>query len=868
MNFPLISEYIDSILYAEDNFATLSNLRPILDEDGRPIMSSGNFAVVFKMNDIITHKEYAVKCFIKDQVGRNLAYKKITEELANIDSSFFVNIKYYENELFVDSNNSDESEFPVVVMDWVDGHSLEYYYINNKFDSIDWNLIFCSLFQLAFWLNTKPFAHGDIKPDNIIVRNDGSLVLVDYDGMYVPSMKGQCARENGTPDYTLPYRTIDDFDNHIDDFALLTLMLKIKSLVVYPSSNLTQLGQEDYISINKSAFIKNVYPSYDKVLNSLVHNVVSILICGSYEKSYDFLSNFIDTTLEEVSLSATKTPKEKKLKTYGGFMQENRNENSTFPNFTFSGCLFAASDYECYGIDGPSGEPLEWGWNDMCVPPYIYCVANHAFAGCNDVNSIELSSSLKIVGDNAFTYCKDLNYIVFRSPIIWSAPDICDRNVIILVPDTTSELFKSKLTNHKEQIWEYTQWANSTNTQITIIDHELQIEDGDYVYSPDKTKIIKYLGNESIINIPEGVITICDSAFAGKTCSIINMPNSVTNIGARAFYRCQSLHTINLSKQLQILPPDVFGECYSLQSISLPDSIETIQSLAFGYCKTLFSVKLPRFLKRLDDNVFAGCENLSNIELPCGLYHIGEGCFERSSLKSIELPDSVNYLGDSAFRDCKLLEHVVLSDSLTDINKYLFYQCINLKSVNIPYRVERICDEAFSGCENKKLTIKLPSNLREIGYEVFEGISIDNIDVSKSSFEKDTYALYTSAKTELITVLKKSGRYTIPSSVKKIRMSSVYDCFFDKIVIPESVKSIEQRAFCRGKITNIYITSMIDIDPGSFYPCVGTIYVPAGLFEYYNDILKRITKDGFTYPGTHLYMNKHLEVNYDSYRIT
>ena len=39
----------------------------------------------------------------------------------------------------------------------------------------------------------QPFAHGDLKPDNILVRDDGSLVLVDYDGMYVPAMQGQKA---------------------------------------------------------------------------------------------------------------------------------------------------------------------------------------------------------------------------------------------------------------------------------------------------------------------------------------------------------------------------------------------------------------------------------------------------------------------------------------------------------------------------------------------------------------------------------------------------------------------------------------------------------------------------------------------------
>ena len=82
MNFPLISEYIDAIRLAEDNFDKLSNLRPVLDGNGNPIMSSGNFAVVFKMKDVNDGRYYAVKCFLKEQEGRNERYQEIADELA------------------------------------------------------------------------------------------------------------------------------------------------------------------------------------------------------------------------------------------------------------------------------------------------------------------------------------------------------------------------------------------------------------------------------------------------------------------------------------------------------------------------------------------------------------------------------------------------------------------------------------------------------------------------------------------------------------------------------------------------------------------------------------------------------------------
>ena len=70
MNYPLISEYIEAIKSAEDNFQELAHLRVVLGDDGQPVMTSGNFSVVFKMKVGETGKLYALKCFTKEQEGR------------------------------------------------------------------------------------------------------------------------------------------------------------------------------------------------------------------------------------------------------------------------------------------------------------------------------------------------------------------------------------------------------------------------------------------------------------------------------------------------------------------------------------------------------------------------------------------------------------------------------------------------------------------------------------------------------------------------------------------------------------------------------------------------------------------------------
>lgn len=230
MNYPLISEYIEAIKAAEDNFEELSYLRPVMDDNGLPVMTSGNFAVVFKMKDERDEKYYAVKCFTKEQEGREVAYHQITEELKNVSSPYLTSVRYWDKELFVDTDKTNETEFPVLLMDWVEGKTLDKYLRENLDDKFALEMLAYRFSQLAQWLIPQPFAHGDLKPDNILVREDGTLVLVDYDGMYVPAMKGQKARELGSPDFRHPQRTENTFDEHIDDFSLVSIMLSLKGI--------------------------------------------------------------------------------------------------------------------------------------------------------------------------------------------------------------------------------------------------------------------------------------------------------------------------------------------------------------------------------------------------------------------------------------------------------------------------------------------------------------------------------------------------------------------------------------------------------------------------------------------------------------
>lgn len=192
MNYPSISEYIQALRSPEENFGErLEHLRLVCDGNNEPVMSSGNFAVVFKMTD--GERSYALKCFTKEQEGRGKAYEQIAKELRTVPSSFLVHIDYFEAELFVDSRQTTETEFPVLLMDWVDGMPLDKYVATIAHDREARERLLYELHALMTFLLPQHFAHGDLKPDNILVQSNGRVKLLDYDGMYVGAMDGQPA---------------------------------------------------------------------------------------------------------------------------------------------------------------------------------------------------------------------------------------------------------------------------------------------------------------------------------------------------------------------------------------------------------------------------------------------------------------------------------------------------------------------------------------------------------------------------------------------------------------------------------------------------------------------------------------------------
>ena len=552
MNYPLISEYVEAVKSAEDNLNELAYLRPVLDGDGNPVMSSGNFAVVFKIRSERDGSLYALKCFTKDQPGRDESYKLIADELECVQSTYLAKVRYIDKELFVDTQNSDETEYPVLLMDWVKGVTLDNYIRLNINDGYALDLLAYNFSRLAMWLLPQPFAHGDLKPDNILVRDDGSLTLVDYDGMYVPAMQGQKARELGSPDFRHPLRTGDDFNEHIDDFPAVSILLSLKLIAqnpdllnIYGASDRLLFSESDYRDLSSCALLKQVYPSPSPDINTLV----SLFTIASVHKNLSQVSFrllAVEKPLKQKviveEILSTKVTKEDLAE---AVTDEFGAKYSKDGKRLLKGC----DDIEQYKIKEGTKIICDYAFyfctslREISIPNSVKSIGNNAFGDCYSLQEISIPNSIKSIGDSAFGDCHSLREISIPN----SVKSIGDSAFYFC-----TSLREISIPNSVKSIGEKTFLWCSSLQEITI---------------------------------PDSVTCISNSAF-WKCYSLqkISIPDSVTSIGDRAFFWCRSLREISIPNSVTSIGNSAFFCCGSLQRIIIPQgSREKFEKLLPDY---------------------------------------------------------------------------------------------------------------------------------------------------------------------------------------------------------------------------------------------------------------------------------------------
>ena len=718
------------------------------------------------MYDPQAHKDVAVRCFLKEQEGRAESYQLIAQELAYTSSSFLTPFRYLDKELFVESQSTNDEEFPVVLMDWVEGETLDRYIQSHLDEPNALRLLAFQFSRLASWLLSQPFAHGDLKPDNILVRSDGTLTLVDYDGMFVPAMEGTAARELGSPDFRHPLRTAERFNEHIDDFPLAVILLSLKALSLSPSlwntygaSDRLLFSATDYRDLSSCALLQAFPPLFTD--SELTRLYALFLLAHSEEGlsnvSFRLLNLKYPELVEEEVLSTIVTDEDlaEGVKDEYGVIYSKDGKRLLKGNKTLTE----------YTVRKGTRVICHWAFSrcksltSLTLPSSLQSIGYCAFYGCSSLSSLTLPSSLQSIGNRAFEDCNSLTSLTLPSSL-QSIGDSVFRGC--------NSLSSLTLPSSLQSIGDCAFYGCSSLSSLTLPSSLQSI--GDSAFGG--------CSSLSSLTLPSSLQSIGDSAFnCCESLSSLTLPSSLKSIGDGAFGGCSSLSSLTLPSSLQSIGNSAFFCCNSLSSLTFPSSLQSIGNGAFGGCKSLSSLTFPSSLQSIGYCAFSGCESLEDITLPKGLQYIGFAAFALcSSLKKIILPEELQTIIGGAFNGCSSLtsvicnsyymvtenmlltsdgtkviscwgknRHQTIPNGVQYIDDYAFVGCSSLINLIFPDSLQLIVNGAFEYC-NSLTSLTLPSSLQSIGYRAFWGCkSLSTLYIpagTEAHFERILHARY------------------------------------------------------------------------------------------------------------------------------
>lgn len=207
----------------------LRSTLPAVDRLGMPLVTSGQFAYVYKLKSTNGNGDFAVRCFRGYLGDRDQRYRAIQEHLWGSPVSYLSEFSYASEGILVGGNR-----FPILFMNWIEGPTLDLY-VSEMLHRQDVLLHLSEEWlRLLQALQASGIAHGDLQHGNIIVEH-GQLRLVDHDGIFVPKMDGWSASEVGHQHYQHPQRNAQHFDEKLDRFSSLVIYLSLLALAEQPS---------------------------------------------------------------------------------------------------------------------------------------------------------------------------------------------------------------------------------------------------------------------------------------------------------------------------------------------------------------------------------------------------------------------------------------------------------------------------------------------------------------------------------------------------------------------------------------------------------------------------------------------------------
>jgi len=210
---------------------------------GLPKPVSGASASVFTVQNA-DGRRWAVKCFTRFVNDQAVRYQCISETLRTVKKPWRVEFEYLPEGVFCRG-----AWYPALKMEWIEASGLIPFIEAHLWDSDILADLAVKFAQMVEDLSVLGIAHGDLQHGNLLVTPTGELKLIDYDGMFVPSLSQLGACERGHINYQSPARTMSSWGSYLDNFSAWIIYTSLFALTIDPGlwSLLHNAGDEALI---------------------------------------------------------------------------------------------------------------------------------------------------------------------------------------------------------------------------------------------------------------------------------------------------------------------------------------------------------------------------------------------------------------------------------------------------------------------------------------------------------------------------------------------------------------------------------------------------------------------------------------------
>ncbi len=466
----------------------------------------------------------------------------------------------------------------------------------------------------------------------------------------------------------------------------------------------------------------------------------------------------------------------------------------------------------------------------ITIPDIVTSIGEYAFSGCNGLVQLTIPDGVASIGNYAFNNCKNLEIINFNAV---NMDDLSSSNCVFAYAGQSGDGIEVTFGSGVRNVPAYLFYPHSTSSYLPKITC-VEFEEGSSCESIGACAFDNCDGLTGII-LPSSLKYIGGAAFEKcDSLTEVTIPENVKTIGTSAFYLCTKLAAVNMSDGVEEIGGGAFKNCDSLVSIDLPDTVTTIGGSAFYDCDALASIDIPEGITSLGYGVFYSCAALESISLPSSIESIGEACFRHCErLEKVYISDIEAWLNISfhnsdghpmqyaqkLYLNGEELKHVVIPESVTEIQLRAFYNCASIETLTLHSGVTSIGGYAFYGCSALS-DINIPDSVVSIGVEAFFGCTSLGYNAYGSCFylgnENNPYRVLVRASATAVTTVSINPRAVM------IYAEAFRDCtILDSIVIPDGVQIVGYGAFwgCSTLGSVDIPDSVTEIGPYAFVDC-------------------------------------------------